>query len=29
MKLRKVKVNKTKNRITTDVSDETEESEGK
>jgi hypothetical protein len=29
MKLMKVKVNKTKNRIPTDVSDETDESEGK
>jgi hypothetical protein len=29
MKLTKVKVNKTKNRIPTDVSDETDESEGK
>ena len=29
MKLMKVKVNKTKNRIHTDVSDETDESEGK
>jgi hypothetical protein len=28
-KLMKVKVNKTKNRIPTDVSDETDESEGK
>jgi hypothetical protein len=29
MKLMKVKVNKTKNRIPTDISDETDESEGK
>jgi hypothetical protein len=29
MKLIKVKVNKTKNRIPTDISDETGESEGK
>jgi hypothetical protein len=29
MKLMKVKVNKTKNRIPTNVSDETDESEGK
>jgi hypothetical protein len=29
MKLTKVKVNKTKNRIPTDISDETGESEGK
>jgi hypothetical protein len=29
MKLTKVKVNKTKNRIPTNVSDETDESEGK
>ena len=29
MKLTKVKVKKTKNRIPTDVSDETDESEGK
>jgi hypothetical protein len=29
MKLVKVKVNKTKNRIPTDISDETDESEGK
>jgi hypothetical protein len=29
MKLTKVKVNKTKNRIPTEVSDETDESEGK
>jgi hypothetical protein len=29
MKLMKVKVNKTKNRIPTEVSDETDESEGK
>jgi hypothetical protein len=29
MKLIKVKVNKTKNRIPTDISDETDESEGK
>jgi hypothetical protein len=29
MKLTKVKVNKTKNRIPTDISDETDESEGK
>jgi hypothetical protein len=29
MKLTKVKVNKTKNRIPTNVSDETNESEGK
>jgi hypothetical protein len=29
MKLTKVKVNKTKNKIPTDISDETDESEGK
>jgi hypothetical protein len=29
MKMTKVKVNKTKNRIPTNVSDETDESEGK
>ena len=29
MKLVKVKVNKTKNRIPTDISDETDESKGK
>jgi hypothetical protein len=29
MKLTKVKVNKTKNRIPTNISDETDESEGK
>jgi hypothetical protein len=29
MKLMKVKVNETKNRIPTDISDETDESEGK
>jgi hypothetical protein len=29
MKLMKVKVNKTKNRIPTDINDETDESEGK
>ena len=29
MKLTKVKVNKTKNRIPTDISDETDENEGK
>jgi hypothetical protein len=29
MKLTKVKVNKTENRIPTDISDETDESEGK
>ena len=29
MKLMKVKVNKTKNRIPTNISDETDESEGK